>query len=65
MRRVATLVVQQRAVILAIIVIATLAFAYLSFKIEMYTAFADLLPKDHPYIRVHEQYGNLWRARLL
>ena len=56
MRRVATLVVKQRAMILAIIVIATVAFTYLSFKIEMYTAFADLLPKDHPYIRVHEQY---------
>ena len=56
MRRVATLVVKQRAMILAIIVIATVIFTYLSFKIEMYTAFADLLPKNHPYIRVHEQY---------
>ena len=40
--------------ILALIVVTTLFFAYLSFKIEMYTAFADLLPKDHPYIRVHD-----------
>jgi predicted RND superfamily exporter protein len=56
MRQVAILVVKQRAMILAIIVFATLVFAYLSFKIEMYTAFADLLPQNHPYIRVHEQY---------
>ncbi|HMF51558.1 MAG TPA: MMPL family transporter [Candidatus Saccharimonadales bacterium] len=46
--------------ILAIIVITTLIFAYLSFKIEMYTAFADLLPKDHPYIRVHERYWKIF-----
>jgi len=56
MRRVADVVVKQRAMILALIVLVTLVFAYLSFKIEMYTAFADLLPKDHPYIRIHERY---------
>ena len=60
MRRVATLVVQRRAMILALIVVTTLIFAYLSFKIEMYTAFADLLPKDHPYIRVHERYWKIF-----
>ena len=46
--------------ILALIVVTTLIFAYLSFKIEMYTAFADLLPKDHPYIRVHERYWKIF-----
>ena len=56
MRRVATFVVRKRATILAIIVLTTLVFAYLSFKIEMYTAFSDLLPKDHPFIRVHNQF---------
>ena len=25
-------------------------------KIEMHTAFSDLLPKDHPYIRVHNDF---------
>ncbi|HEY3167302.1 MAG TPA: MMPL family transporter, partial [Candidatus Binatia bacterium] len=56
MRRAANFVVERRAVILGIIVLATLVFAYLSFKIEMYTAFSDLLPSDHPYIRVHNRY---------
>ena len=28
----------------------------------MYTAFADLLPKDHPYIRVHERYWKIFRG---
>jgi uncharacterized protein len=56
MRRAANFIVERRAVILVIIVLATLVFAYLSFKIEMYTAFSDLLPSDHPYIRVHNRY---------
>jgi predicted RND superfamily exporter protein len=56
MRRLAVIIVERRAVILGLIVAATLGFAYLSIKIEMYTAFADLLPADHPYIRVHNRF---------
>ncbi|HEU5465196.1 MAG TPA: MMPL family transporter [Candidatus Binatia bacterium] len=56
MRRLAELIVAKRAAILGVIIAATVGFAYLSIKIEMYTAFADLLPQDHPYIRVHERY---------
>lgn len=56
MRRLAATIVEKRAAILALIIAATLCFAYLSIKIEMYTAFADLLPADHPYIRVHNRF---------
>lgn len=56
MRKAAIFVVKKRAMILAIIVLVTLFFTYFSFKIEMYTAFSDLLPKDHPYIQVHNQF---------
>jgi predicted RND superfamily exporter protein len=56
MRRLATFIVSKRAIILGVIVVATLGFAYLSVKIEMYTAFSDLLPADHPYIRVHDRF---------
>ncbi|HEX9787478.1 MAG TPA: MMPL family transporter, partial [Candidatus Binatia bacterium] len=56
MRFLATLIVKKRAVILGLIVAATLCFAYFSIKIEMYTAFSDLLPADHPYIRVHDRF---------
>jgi uncharacterized protein len=56
MRRLALLLVKKRAVVLGLIVVATLCFAYLSVKIEMYTAFSDLLPSDHPYIRVHNRF---------
>ena len=56
MKRLALIIVKKRAVILSLIVAATLGFAYLCIKIEMYTAFADLLPTDHPYIRVHNRF---------
>ena len=56
MRRLAIFIVNKRALILGVIVAATLWFAYLSLKIEMYTAFSDLLPVDHPYIRVHDRF---------
>jgi len=56
MKRLALIIVKKRAVILSLIVTATLGFAYLCIKIEMYTAFADLLPTDHPYILVHNRF---------
>ena len=56
MRRLAIWVVKQRAPILGSIILVTLFFGYLAGKIEMYTAFADLLPKNHPYIQVHNRF---------
>jgi hypothetical protein len=56
MRRLATFIVQKRAAILWIIILVTFFFFYHALKIEMYTAFSDLLPKDHPYIRVHNEF---------
>jgi predicted RND superfamily exporter protein len=56
MRRLALFIVQRRAFILGFIVLATLFFSYYAFKIEMYTAFSDLLPTDHPFIRVHNEF---------
>ena len=56
MRRFATFIVQKRAAILCIIILITVFFLYHAMKIEMHTAFSDLLPKDHPYIRVHNDF---------
>jgi uncharacterized protein len=61
MKRLALIIVKKRAAILSLIVAATLGFAYLCIKIEMYTAFADLLPTDHPYIRVHNRF---WKTAI-
>jgi predicted RND superfamily exporter protein len=55
-RRLAVFIVQKRAPILGLILLATLSFAYLALKIEVFTAFGDLLPSNHPYIRVHDQF---------
>jgi hypothetical protein len=56
MRPLATIIVEKRALILVLIAAITLGFAYLSIKIEMYTAFSDLLPANHPYIQVHNRF---------
>ncbi len=56
MRRLATFIVQKRATILWIIILVTFFFFYHALKIEMYTAFSDLLPEDHSYIRVHNEF---------
>jgi predicted RND superfamily exporter protein len=56
MRRLATFIVRARASILWIIILITVFFSYYAWKIEMYTAFSDLLPRDHPYIRVHNEF---------
>lgn len=58
MKRLAALIVRRRLPILCAILLVTLFFALHAFRIETYTAFSDLLPKEHPYIKVHEQY---WR----
>jgi predicted RND superfamily exporter protein len=56
MRRLAVFIVQKRAPILGLILLATLGFGYLALKIEVFTAFSDLLPSNHPYIRVHNEF---------
>jgi predicted RND superfamily exporter protein len=56
MKRLATFIVQKRSPILWIIILVTLWFSFQALKIEMYTAFSDLLPEDHPYIRVHNEF---------
>ena len=56
MRQLAIWVVNKRALILAVIILVTLFFSYLAVRIEIYTAFADLLPKNHPYIQVHNRF---------
>ena len=48
--------VEKRAIILALVILATIVFGFFAVQIEMYTTFADLLPEDHPYIQVHNRY---------
>ena len=59
MKRLAEFIVRRRRSVLFSACLMTLFFAYCAVKIEMYTAFADLVPRDHPYIRVHNEF---WRT---
>jgi len=60
MNRIAEWIVKRRFPILSVILLLTVFFGAYAFNIEMYTAFSDLLPKDHPYIRVHNEFQRVF-----
>ncbi len=60
MKHLAQWIVKNRFPVLITTVLLTLLFGYFAFKIQMYTAFSDLLPKDHPYIRVHNKFSKVF-----
>ena len=52
----AELVIRWRGLILITIFILTVFFAYCAFKVELVTVFKDLLPKNHPNTKLHEEF---------
>ena len=60
MKPLAQWIVKNRLPVLATILLLTLFFAYHALRIEMYTAFSDLVPTDHPFIRVHNQFSKVF-----
>lgn len=60
MRRIARFVVENRLPVLGLIFLLTVFFGYHALRIEMYTAFSDLLPRDHPFIRVHNEFSRVF-----
>ena len=56
MARLAEWIIKRRLAILLVIVFLTLFFGYHAVKIEMYTAFSDLVPRDHAYIKTHNEF---------
>jgi uncharacterized protein len=60
MKRLAEWIVNQRLSLLIAVTLLTAFFGYHALKIEMYTAFSDLLPTDHPFIRVHNEYSEIF-----
>jgi len=54
--RFVALCIRQRVLVIALISLLTLMFASLAVRIEIKTVFSDLLPKNHPYIKIHEQF---------
>ncbi len=48
--------ISYRVAVLSAILLATAALAFLAVKVEIRTVFSDLLPLNHPYIKVHEEF---------
>lgn len=54
--RFANLLFPRRVAIVVAVCLAALVLGLISMRIEIATHFADLLPSQHPYIKVHEAY---------
>jgi uncharacterized protein len=49
--------IEHRLPIMAIALLVTAVFAYWSFQLKLVTSFGDLLPQNHPYIRIHNRFS--------
>ena len=50
------LCIRHRILVVSLIAVLTLIFSVLATTIEIKSVFGDLLPQNHPYIKVHEQF---------
>ena len=60
MKRLAEFIVRRRLPILLVIAVLTLFFGTHALRVEMYTVFSDLLPRNHPYINVHNEFRRIF-----
>ncbi len=60
MKRLAQWIVTNRLYVLSGVTLATLLFGLAALRIEMYTAFSDLLPANHPFISVHNKFSKVF-----
>ncbi len=60
MKRFAELVIKGRLLVLAITFMMTLFFAYQLLHLKIYTSFEDLLPQNHPYVKLHNKFKKLF-----
>jgi len=49
-------IVRHRHLVLGILLLITAFFSLLIFRMQVKTQFEDLLPKNHPYIKVHQKF---------
>ena len=40
-----------------VVLLVTALFAYWGFQLHLVTSFGDLLPQDHPYVKIHNRYS--------
>jgi predicted RND superfamily exporter protein len=50
-------IVRHRTPILLVILALTLFFGYHALRLQVFSQFVDLLPRQHPYIEVYEKYN--------
>ncbi|MDX1779397.1 MAG: hypothetical protein R3339_11000, partial [Thermodesulfobacteriota bacterium] len=55
MKKLADFIIEKRLILLIVISVITLFFLYRTTQIEVYTKFADLLPQNHEYIKLHNE----------
>lgn len=48
--------IRNRNATVAVIIVSTLLMALTLFRIDVRTVFSDMVPSNHPYVEVHEQY---------
>lgn len=48
--------IRQRLAVVLVMSVLTALFAFLAVHIEVKTVFNDLLPQNHPYIKVHDEF---------
>jgi predicted RND superfamily exporter protein len=60
MHNFAELVIKKRVLLLIVTILATLFFAYQLLNLKVYTSFADLLPQNHPYVKLHNEFRKLF-----
>ena len=69
MVRFVAFLVKHRKLIVAGMMVLTVFFMTQVFRIQMYTQFLDLFPKDHKYVQVHKKYaryfGGAYMATLM
>jgi predicted RND superfamily exporter protein len=60
MERFAEFCIRRRMLVLGIILLITLFFAYQVTRLKVTTVFDDLLPQGHEYIKVHNKFRHLF-----
>jgi predicted RND superfamily exporter protein len=49
--------IEYRHPVSILVIIVTALFAYWAFQLQLVTSFGDLLPQDHPYIKIHNRFS--------
>ncbi|MDY6863881.1 MAG: efflux RND transporter permease subunit [Thermodesulfobacteriota bacterium] len=55
-RKLSVWIIDHRFLVFGVILIVTAFFSWQITRIEVKTEFSDLLPKNHPFIKIHEKY---------